>query len=97
MGWLLDRCPPEYREHDVFRRHPVVLSLVALHAVSAARDGARSAYSSVRRDLDEFTTPETIQASLQAVEKLGAHLVSTVREVELVAQAIHGKRWQPRL
>lgn len=97
IGWLLDRCPPEYREHEVFRRHPAVLAHVALHAATAARDGARSAYSGVRRDLAEVASPETIEATLRAVEKLGAHLVSTVREVELVSEAVKGQRWRMRL
>lgn len=93
VGWLLDRCPPEYRNHEVFRRHPVVLAHVALHASVGARDGARAAYSGIRRDLGEVATPETIEASLRAVEKLGAHLVAAVREVELVAEALKGQRW----
>ena len=97
VGWLLDRCPPEYRAHEVFRRHPAVLAHVALHAAIGARDGARSAYSGVRRDLADVATPEVIEAALRAVEKVGAYLVSSVREVELVTEAVKGRRWRLRL
>ena len=47
IAFLLDVCPPDYRQHEVLRRHPVVLARFAAHhvagAVSAARTGLAKA------------------------------------------------------
>ncbi len=96
-GWLLDLCPPEYRAHELLRRHPVVLArLAALHA-QADLAAARSAYSGARRDLAERVPAEVIAETLDLLSLEGAHLAARVREVGLVEDALHGKRWRPKL
>jgi len=96
-AWLLDQCPPDYRAHDVLRRHPLVLARFAAHHVEAALEGARSAYASARRELGDRVPPEVVDASLRALEAEGARLSRTSREVALVEDALLGARWRPRL
>lgn len=97
VGWLLDLCPPEYRGHDVLRRHPVVLArLASLHA-EATLAAARTAYAGARRELADRVPPEAIEETLGALSREGAHLATRVREVALVEQALQGRRWRPRM
>lgn len=96
-AWLLDQCPPEYRGHEVLRRHPVVLVRFAAHHIDAALAGARAAYGAARRELGERVGPEVIEASLRALEAEGARLARASREVVLVEEALLGSRWTPRL
>jgi hypothetical protein len=97
VGWLLDLCPPGYRQHEVFRRHPVVLArLAALHA-EASLQAARSAYAGARRDLAGRVPPEAVEETLAALSREGALLAAQVREVGLVEEALHGRRWRPRM
>ena len=96
-GWLLDQCPPDYRAHEVLRRHPVVLARFAAYHVEAALTGAREAYAGARRELGEHVDPEVLEASLRALEAEGARLARTARETALVEEALHGMRWRSRL
>ena len=45
VAWLYDLCPPDYRAHEVLRRHPVLLARFAAGhvaaGVAAAREGRR--------------------------------------------------------
>jgi hypothetical protein len=97
VGWLLDLCPPEYRAHDVLRRHPVVLArLAALHA-EATLGAARTAYAGARRELAGRVPPEAVEEALDMLSREGAHLASRAREVGLVEEALQGRRWRPRM
>lgn len=97
VGWLLELCPPEYRQHDVWRRHPVILArLAALHA-EAALEAARAGFAGARRDLAGRVPPEAVEETLQALSREGAVLAARVREVGLVEEALQGRRWRPRL
>jgi hypothetical protein len=96
-GWLLDQCPPEYRGHEVLRRHPSVLARFAAHHVAAALEGARAAYAGARRELGERVDPEVLDASLRVLEAEGARLSRTARQVALVEEALLGTRWRSRL
>ncbi len=95
-GWLLDRLPPEYRTSDA-RRYPLLLAMAAREHVRATLEGTRRVYRDLRAQLRDFAGPEDIQAGLQALEGLAAQFSRTVREVELVEQALRGKVWKPRL
>jgi hypothetical protein len=97
VSWLLDLCPPDYRAHDVFRRHPVVLARVATRHAEASLEAARASYAGARRDLAGRVPPEAVEEALIALEHEGAHLAARVREVGLVEEALQGRRWRPRL
>jgi hypothetical protein len=97
VNWLLDRCPPEYRSYEVLRRQPRALSRLAVHHCEATLTGARAAYASARRELSDAVPPQALPDVLAAIEAEGARLAATLREVNLVDEALAGMRWRPRL
>ena len=96
-AWLFDLCPPDYRAHEVLRRHPLVLAHMATRHVQAGIEAARRGLATVRDDLREAVDPETVTAAVAAYEREGARLVVTSRAVGLVAEALHGRRFVARL
>ena len=97
VGWLLELCPPEYRAHDVLRRHPVILARLAAQHAEATLGAARAAYAGARRDLAGRVPPEAVDETLVALSREGARLAAQVREVGLVEEALQGRRWRPRM
>lgn len=96
-AWLFDLCPPDYRAHDVLRRHPVVLARFAVQHVRAGIEAARVGIGTVRADLRDVADPETVAAAVAAFEREGARLVAAARAVDLVEQALRGRRFTARL
>jgi hypothetical protein len=95
--WLLDSCPPGYRGHLVLRRYPLILARLAAHHARGNLTAAREAYAGARRELAEDIPPEAIEATLVVLTKEGAVLAGIVGEVELVEQALAGRRWRPKM
>jgi hypothetical protein len=96
-AWLFDLCPPDYRAHEVLRKHPVVLARFAGQHVAAAVQAARDGLRTVRAELRDVVPPEVIEAAIAAYDREGRRLVAVGRQVELVAAALRGERWVPRL
>ena len=96
-AWLFDLCPPDYRAHEVLRRHPVVLARFAAHHVQAGVEAARRGLSTARDELRGLADPETVGAALVAYEREGARLVVASRAVALVEEALRGRRFVARL
>jgi hypothetical protein len=96
-AWLFDLCPPDYRAHEVLRRHPVVLARFAAHHVAAGIQAARHGLSTARDELRDVADPETVAAALAAYEREGARLVTTARAVGLVEEALRGRRFVAKL
>ncbi|MGH8968837.1 MAG: hypothetical protein ACRDV1_02685 [Actinomycetes bacterium] len=97
VSWLFDLCPPDYRAHEVLRRHPVVLARFASHHVRAGVEAARSGLATVRQELRDVVDAETVTAAVAAYEREGARLVTTARAVGLVEEALRGRRFVRRL
>jgi hypothetical protein len=97
VGWLLELCPPEYRQHDVWRRHPVILARLATVHAEASLQAARTAFSGARRELAGRVPPEAVEETLQALSREGAVLAARVREVTLVEEALQGRKWRAKL
>jgi hypothetical protein len=97
VAWLFDLCPPDYRAHEVLRKHPVVLSRFAAQHVAAAVQAARDGLRTVRAELDGLVGPDVIEAAIAAYDREGRRLVAAGRQVEMVAAALRGERWVPRL
>jgi hypothetical protein len=97
VAWLLDLCPPDYRAHEVLRRHPLVLARFAAQHVTAGVEAARAGLRTLRADLAGLVPPEAVEAALGAYDREGRRLVRAGRQVELVAAALRGERWVPRL
>ena len=97
VAWLLDLCPPDYRSHEVLRRHPVILARLANRHTHASVSAARESYAGARRDLAGRVPPEAVDEALTALSRSGALLAAQVREVGLVEEALAGRRWRPKL
>jgi hypothetical protein len=97
VGWLFDLCPPDYRAHEVLRRHPVVLARLAREHCLAGVEAARLGLASVRADLAGVVPPEAVEATVGAYEREGARLARAAVAVGLVEDALKGERWVPRL
>jgi hypothetical protein len=96
-AWLFDLCPPDYRAHEVLRRHPVVLARVAAHHVEAGVRAAREGYSTARHELSDVVDATTVEATLHAYEREGARLIGATRSLALVEEALRGRRFLRRL
>lgn len=96
-AWMFDLCPPDYRAHEVLRRHPVVLARMAHHHVQAGIAAARTGLSTARQDLSDVVDVGTVEAAVAAYEREGARLMALARSLDLVEQALRGTRFVRRL
>jgi hypothetical protein len=97
VAWLFDLCPPDYRAHEVLRRHPVLLARFAAGHVRAGVEAARDGLRTARAELAGVVPPEAVEAAIAAYDREGRRLVATVRQVVLVDAALRGERHVPRL
>lgn len=97
VAWLFDLCPPDYRAHEVLRRHPVVLARLAVQHVDAAVAAARAGLATVRADLRDVVPPEAVEATVGVYEREGLRLAAAARAARLVEAALRGRRWVARL
>ena len=97
IAWLFDLVPPDYRAHEVLRRHPVVLARFAAHHVQAGIEAARRGLATVRDELRDVADATTVAAAVAAYEREGARLVRTQRALALVEEALRGHRFRARL
>jgi hypothetical protein len=96
-AWLFDLCPPDHRGYEVLRRHPVVLARFAARHVAAGVEAARRGLAEVRTDLRDVVPPEVVAQAVEVWEREGVRLLATARAVDLVEQALRGRRYVPRL
>ena len=96
-NWLLDHCPPEYRGYAVMRRHVVVLARFAALHVDASRDAVRRGVSEARAALRGVIATEVIESAILAWQREDARLQALRREVRLVEEALHGRRFVRRI
>jgi hypothetical protein len=94
--WLLDLIP-EFREHAVVCRHPVILAYIARHSVHGSVEGARDGYRTARTELAEHAPPHAVDATLKAYRDEGRRLAATERAVQLVERALRGEAVRPTL
>ena len=97
VAWLFDLVPPDYRAHEVLRRYPVLLARFADDHVAAGLEAARKGWRTVRVELADQLPAEAIEAAMVAYEREGARLAAAARGVDVVAGALRGERWVPRL
>jgi hypothetical protein len=97
VAWLFDLCPPDYRAHEVLRRYPVLLARFASDHVSAGLEAARAGWRTVRVELADQLPADAIDAAMSAYEREGARLAAAARGIEVVAAALRGEQWVPRL
>ncbi len=97
VAWLYDLCPPDYRAHEVLRRHPVLLARFAAGHVEACVEAARHGIRTVRAEMRGLVGPDVVEAAIAAYEREGRRLVAAGRQVTLVDAALRGERHVPRL
>ena len=97
VGWLLDLCPAEYRGHRVLRRHPGVLAHLAAHHVTGQLEAQRRAAATLRAELAGQLPPAALDEALDVLDVEEARLLAARRGVQLVADALRGRRYVPRL
>lgn len=96
-AWLLDLSPGAYRSYPLLRRYPLLLAWWAERNAGAQLAAARQGYSRARAELSDVVGTEVLSAMLSTLEEEGARLVAVNREVGLVARALRGEAYVPRL
>ena len=96
-AWLLDICPPEYRSYPVLRRHPVVLARFAARHVQAAQIAVNEGLSEARGTLGQVVDSDTVELAIATWQKEYARLLAERRAVELIEEALRGRRYVARL
>ena len=95
-AWLMDVVPPECRQHEVLRRHPVALAVMARHYAAGCVEGARRGYRTARCELGEHVPRHAVDDLLAAYRAEGFRLAATSRAVGLVERALRGEVFPPR-
>lgn len=97
VAWLLDQAPPEYRSYPPVRHHPLLLAWLVGHHVAAGQDAVRRAVGTARRDLAPHLPPEAAPQVFGVLEREELRLRRLARSVDLVAQALRGRKFVPRM
>ena len=97
VGWLLDRCPADYRRYAGLRKNPLALASLAQRHLAGEVAVLRQAYREVRVEVGPHVTPEALAEILLALEAEGLRLVADRRSAELLHEALSGKVFVPRL
>lgn len=96
VSWLLDQCPADYRGYPVLSRHPAALVHLAARHVEAQLHGNRQALAGVRSRLRDLP-PGALAEVVEVLEVEQIRLQAATRGLTLVGQALHGRRFVPRL
>ena len=97
VAYLLDCCPADFRAYGVLRRHPLVLAQFAEHFVAGQCTAIEDGLAAVRTALKGRVRPDVVDDAAQVWLEQGARLMRTRRAVGLVAQALGGRSFVPRL
>jgi hypothetical protein len=97
VGWLLDQCPPDYRQYDGLRRHPVVLARFAAMHAEANAAAAKRGISEARTAFRDVLEPEAIEGAIGMWEREAARLMRLHRAIGLVEEALRGRQFRARL
>src|SRR3954471_14494881 len=97
VNWLLDLCPPEYRDYPAIRRHPVVLARFAVLHVEACHAAVKKGLSEARAELRDVAPLDVVDAAVETWLAEEARLSGVRRAVGLVEEALRGRRYVARL
>lgn len=95
VAWLLDLVPGDWREHEVLRRHPLLLARLAAGETAASLAAARDGWRTLRRDLGRRLPPEVVEEAMAAYERQGARFNDRTRQIDAVRHALDGHHWIP--
>ncbi|GLY17511.1 hypothetical protein LWF15_17715 [Kineosporia rhizophila] len=96
-SWLLDQCPADFRAYPVLRKQVLGLAWLAYQHVGAQRQALDRGLSRIRTDLSRDLPPAALEEMIEAVQQEQSRLAAAQRGVELVARALRGERYIPRL
>jgi hypothetical protein len=96
VGWLLDLCPADYRGYPVLTRHPAALARLAILHLDAGLQAGQRALATARTELAELPPPALAEV-IEVIETELARMIAARRGADLVEQALHGRRFIPRL
>lgn len=96
-AWLLDQAPPEFRSYPAVRHHPLLLVWLVGHHVHAQQEAVRAARSTARRDLAADLAPEVAPQVFDVLDREELRLRRVARSVDLLEQAVRGKKFVPRM
>lgn len=96
-AFLLDCCPPEFRQYGVLRRHPIVLARFAAVCVEAQVQACATGLAQCRAGLDGMVPPSAIDEAAEAWHEEAAALRRVGREVALVEESLRGRVFVRRL
>jgi hypothetical protein len=97
VAWLLDRGPAGFRSAVHLRANPAALARIVSYTCSGEVEALRVAYGAVRRELGDGLSPGQLERIMAEIEAQGAASAESLREVDLVAQALAGVTWRARL
>lgn len=97
VAYLFDCCPADFRAYALLRHHPLVLAQFAERFVEGQCTAIENGLAAVRTALKGRVRPDVVDAAAQAWLEQGARLMRTRRAVGLVAQALGGRSFTPRL
>ncbi len=96
-AYLFDCCPADFRAYEVLRRHPRVLAEFARHFVEGQCEATQRGLAVVRTGLEGVVSAAAVQEAAEAWLEQSARLVRTRRAVGLIAEALGGRVFVPRL
>ena len=97
VSWLLDLCPADYRGYPLLGKQPRLLAYLAGQHVRASLDGVARATAGLRSHVAGQLDPQVVDDALAVLDAEQARLLAAVRAVDLVATALGGARYVPRL
>ena len=98
VEWLLDHGDPAWRTDPLLRVQPVVLARFTRGRAHAHVAAARQLWAHGPRLLAGVEPEPGVLAAVRALlEREGPALAARAAEVDLVADALAGQRWVPRL
>lgn len=97
VNWLLDICPPEYRDYPGLRRHPAILARFAVLHTEASQAAIDRGLSEARGFLRDVAGEVEIEAAITVWEREKARLIGVRRAVGLLEEALRGQRYVSRM
>ena len=97
VRFLLECCPPVLTDLGLLRRQPVGLAHLAQGFLDGQLATSRDLLAGLRASLAPVVEPEVVAAAVDCLQAIDAHLVRIQREAGLVAGAMRGVVYRPRL
>jgi hypothetical protein len=97
VQFLMECCPPALSEAGLPRRYPRVLAHLVEGFVAGECATSVELLTGLRSALAGQVEPEVVAAAVDALQLMQARLTRIHREVGLVAGAMRGEVYRPRL